>query len=781
MDIQTIREQLAALRREDFGPAIFTDFESTVKPKVMPPVAPKTGKHPRVLFTAEELPRIRAALEKPDAAEAVRLLFEGSELETDGILPPVTVAEKYEYNYDPKLLTAIQSKAFRYALTGDEKYGYGAILAISNYIRTLDIEWTNSDHYRLYGYTAYVAACVYDWCYGLLSEDDKFRIIAGTEYRLFSGKTGKPERSRAHGDKMEIGFPPDRQAAVTGHGSELQLQRDHLACAIAFYDEVPTWWEYVAGRFYDEFVPVRKIYYADGMYPQGMLYAPFRFIGDVFAVWLIRAAIGESPYSSDMASVIRSLVNHEAGNGKVFRTGDANSSNLGSLFSYIAMISAYLHNDAAMLAFAKEYQHGYSLPGATHLCITPAECVILHSGDTVPAENYRDALPSVQYNGGYLGQMITRNGRESDSASTLTKIAVRTTANHDHQCSGSFHIYYKGMLTGDTGHYGAYGTDHWRSYQQASIAHNTLLVYNEALRDDELVYNENGVAVNRDRYWYVGGQYRPEHEARGLADWLSGAYERATLTGACYDTAPTPRYSYLAGDLTRAYDSETVELIERRMLTAYTECKTFPMLFFVCDRITAKSPAFKKTFLLQIPGSEAPTVSGKTVTVTEGDGKLVLHAIRGGDEIEPIGGEGRNCLVNGRQCTAGVGTLTHWGRVEISPKTGNKTDVLLNALYVTDRACEQTLTPIPTLGDGNVGVQLGGVCTVFATDATLTERPIAFSAEGDGLLTYYVSGVAPGVWRVSVDGRAVACLTVKDGEGLLTFSAPAGSILIEKQ
>jgi hypothetical protein len=217
------------------------------------------------------------------------------------------------------------------------------------------------------------------------------------------------------------------------------------------------------------------------------------------------------------------------------------------------------------------------------------------------------------------------------------------------------------------------------------------------------------------------------------------------------------------------------------MLTAYTKCKTFPMILFVCDRITARSPDFKKTFLLQIPGEEAPTVFGKTVTVTEGDGKLVLHSIVGGDEIEPIGGEGKNCLVNGRQCTAGGGTLTHWGRVEISPKLGNRSDVLLNAIYVTDRENEETLTPIPLTGDGTVGAQLGGICALFCTKETLSDAPLSFRSVGPERLTYYVSGVASGEWHVSIDGVPLTACVVKDGEGLLTFSASAGSILIEKQ
>jgi hypothetical protein len=112
---------------------------------------------------------------------------------------------------------------------------------------------------------------------------------------------------------------------------------------------------------------------------------------------------------------------------------------------------------------------------------------------------------------------------------------------------------------------------------------------------------------------------------------------------------------------------------------------------------------------------------------------------------------------------------------------GRKTDVLLSAMYVTDRETEATLTPIPTVGCGTVGARLADVCAVFATDDTLTEQPIAFRLEGDGELTYYISGVAAGKWSVSINGKRLATFEVKDGEGLLTFSAPAGDVLIEKE
>ena len=112
--------------------------------------------------------------------------------------------------------------------------------------------------------------------------------------------------------KMEMGFPPAKQAALVGHGSEYQLQRDFLAMAIAVYDELPSWYEFVGGRYFNEYVKPRRIYYEAKLYPQGMsCYAPHRFGGDCCGAALIQAATGVSPYSEDMARVIFSFVSNE--------------------------------------------------------------------------------------------------------------------------------------------------------------------------------------------------------------------------------------------------------------------------------------------------------------------------------------------------------------------------------------------------------------------------------------------------------------------------------------
>ena len=133
------------------------------------------------------------------------------------------------------------------------------------------------------------------------------------------------------------------------------------------------------------------------------------------------------------------------------------------------------------------------------------------------------------------------------------------------------------------------------------------------------------------------------------------------------------------------------------------------MILFAFDRITANDPTFKKTFLLHVPAE--PKLDGRTVSVERGEGKLVLQSVFGGDAVTPIGGTGKNYVVNGEQlapCKGGDDGF--WGRVEISPTPGRATDDLLNVLFVTDAG--KTLVPITSLMNVSNGYLVGFILDI---------------------------------------------------------------------
>lgn len=810
---QQLSSMIAALDNSEFDPSgkgYTADLYSlTSKRYDTPDKYPTTGEHPRVYFNADMIPGIKAAMENPENREAVAQLWAYAEEWSTGELGPRVVASGYSHNYNARYLDMIQAKAFAYVLTGDTYYGYGAILMIENFIRTLDFDGKSSDQCREFGNIMYTAACVYDWCHDLLTEDDIFRIISGVQQIVCTGSTPNEDGKIAISSspvKMEIGFPPTSQGSATGHGSEDQLLRDYLSFAIAIFDEVPGWYELIGGRFYQEYVDIRNAYYSAGLVPQGTGgYNSGRYQSDLHSAVLMLAATGEIPYNADdmrevVYGLLAPLTNAEA--NKVFYIGDCRPHQAGSdglSVGTCPMISSYLFDDGLMRGIAKWLNPNFANFSTGTSGLSPVEFLIYSSKGTVTVEDPISALPLVTYNGGWYGQIISRNNWTADAAIVLMKVQEKTTANHDHWAAGTFQIYYKGMLTGDMGDYTgvAYGSEHCVYYMRATIAHNGLLIYNPALASSLKGY-------------YSGGQRQDVGEPTYKSWFSNSGYNTGSVKGYkyAYDSSMNPTFAYIAGDITKAYDSITVDYVGRTMLTVYTDDPTMPMVFFVFDNISADSESFKKTFLLQVPGEQAPVVDAdnKTVTVTNGEGKLVLQNVLGGDTFTEIGGNDPtkeapynrlNYVVNGNQLHYYGSSYNYknsnpslmvpadgesWGRVEISPNTGNKTDYMLNVMYVADEGVTTSLTSegfkAYSTKDESVifeGAKFGNIAAIFSTSEKYTSEEFSFTMPGEGLTELYIGGLYNGTWVVSVDGERVGTIYSTGEAAMVNFKAYAGT------
>ncbi|MBP5609813.1 MAG: heparinase II/III family protein, partial [Clostridia bacterium] len=649
--------------------------------------------------------------------------------------------------FDPGVLNDIQLLALDYRMTGNPYLGYLAIYAIKNALKTTG-NWKSLDDYaRMYGRVMYDAACVYDWCYDLLSDADKQQIVLGVENKC------------CRNGRMEIGFPPNDENAVTGHGAEFQLLRDYLSFAIAIYDEYPGWWNYIADRFYDEYVPVRNEFYEAGMYPQGAsLYVRLRFASDLYSALLVKTATGVFPYESEanMKQVMRTVYSYEltTSGHKAFASGDDHSNDRAFIdYGRNALLSSYLFDDATMRKLLEYNYWSYSEFHDAYFSFVSSvpEYLICSSTNLTPASDRHEGMPLILYNGGWLGQIIARNRwSSSNAAAVLMKIGCRTSGNHDHADAGQFQIWYKDvMLAGDTGSYDEYGDSHHLRYHQATVAHNCILI--------------DGA-----------GQKQPS-EPGSYANWQSDGYLTGEVTGVSYGyDGSTPTYAYVAGNLQPAYSTKA-DTVNRRMLTVFdTENQDAPMFFFVFDRIKAKSGSYKKTFLLHVPAE--PTIAGNRVTVDVGARKLVLQSVLGGDSITKIGGSGHNYDVNGVQYSAGDDG--YWGRVEISPTTGNLTNDLLNVIYVCDAANDPDLTATRFYSSETEGVVIGNTAAVFVKSPTRQTASFSFTAPGAGTLNYYVSGISEGDWKVRVGGNTVGTVHASVDGGFVAFRAPVGAVTL---
>jgi heparin/heparan-sulfate lyase len=115
------------------------------------------------------------------------------------------------------------------------------------------------------------AAIVYDWCYPVLTAQQKadmWTIVV----RLAKS--------------LECGYPPDKGSFVVGHPSEFMILRDMLSAGVATFDENPEMYRLAAGRIQGTHVPARNWWYPGGAFHQGPGYSDARFASDMYATWI---------------------------------------------------------------------------------------------------------------------------------------------------------------------------------------------------------------------------------------------------------------------------------------------------------------------------------------------------------------------------------------------------------------------------------------------------------------------------------------------------------------
>jgi len=752
---------------DQFGKVIsFAD-----SPYAKPELYPEKGQHPRIFFTEKSLDEIRKNLSAEENAYAYsEYVKQSDQIVGYGKLP--ALSETIKQNSDYRILGSIMAKAFRYALDKDENYGYEAIVSIKNYMLTLSVDESIISGLYHYGYTMHVVGCVYDWCYDLLTPEDKEQLVAGCVSLL--------------APKLEIGVPPSKQGALVGHGCGGQLLKNWLALSIACYDEYPDMYEYVAGRIFEQYVPGQNYFLQSGAHHQGNAYGMSRF-ESLISCQLLFNRMSDKNYlvfNDGVRNTVTTFIHYLRPDGQGLRIGDdfnefARQYAIGQVWE-LAMYSAFLYDDPIQKGYAKEYTNGFTtgFSTSTYSGISPLMFLILND-PKLEAKPISD-MCLVQYNGSPTGAIIARSAWDDpDAAMVYMKVGEAYSANHEHKDAGTFQIFYKGILASDSGSYKLYGVKHDTTYYKQTIAHNSLLIYNPNLQGKT--------------YWeYSGGQsLKNLTAANTLEPYLkSSLASQAKVIGHDYEaTNKEYTFSYLAGDLTRAYDAETVDEVSRYMISMMTDNKDCPMVFVTYDRITADDPSYKKTFLLHV--QQAPTVTGDgfavvTNTIRENSGNLVVQSCITDMDYTVIGGEGNEFMVNGVNVPNEDVILQEdhidevgWGRIEISPSSAAKTDHMLTAMYVTDAKNTAPLEKAAEIHtDKLVGAVLFNRAALFFKEAGRLADSTSFKSSGTGDIDYYIAGVAAGEWSVSVNGKQLKNVTVAEESGLLRFTAEAGEVSI---
>ena len=313
------------------------------------------------------------------------------------------------------------------------------------------------------------------------------------------------------------------------------------------------------------------------------------------------------------------------------------------------------------------------------------------------------------------GHVHARSSWNDDATWFFFRCGPRFTA-HQHLDAGHFLIYKHAELAGDGGHYDGFGTPHDVNYHLRTIAHNTILVHDPretwpAIRAGRVTGNDGGQHHN----W-------PHHNGAvsDPQEWL----QRRELYAIAKLLAFEDRgeYLYVAGDATRAYAPEKLDLFTRQIV--YLR----PDTFIVFDRVVAKDAAMKKTWLLQ--AMETPTGEAPHLVVTHGRGRLFVQTLLPARaEIRLVSGAALYAY-GGRSYPPARDTgPAPKCRIEVSPAVPARTDYFLHVLTAADDQTDAAPRATVAAGPDTVIVSVGTVRLALAKDRVAAR--IALTAGGD--------------------------------------------------
>ena len=709
------------------------------------PVPP--AEHPRLYLRAEHVAQLPQRLKDP-------------------VLQPAVERLQAQAKRSPQ--SKVEWDALQYLVTHDAKLGRAVIEAALPLLQKCELA-DKQDACRETGRMMVTGAIVYDWCYSLLTPEEKQAFIKEL-VRL--AKT------------QECGYPPTGQGSVTGHSSEAMIMRDMLSAGIAIYDEFPEMYRLAAGRFFREHLPVRNWFYNGHAYHQGDSYGPHRYSWDTYPLWIFDRLGAGNVYNPEQRFVPYLWIYATRPDGQRLRAGDtfAHSAPRGQPWSqYIGtVLTASYYGDGILL---DQYQRQGGSGGNETIF------EVLWR-DTALQPKSIGTLPLSRYFGSPFGWMIARTGWDENAVIAEMKINEYNFVNHQHLDAGAFQIYYKGALAIDSGLYsggssGAYGSPHCLNYYWRTIAHNSLLVYDP---------NED---FGRRGYGNDGGQRLPNgrSEARNLDVLLApeNGYRTGKVLAHGFGPDPqTPDFTLLQGDLTEAY-SKKVRQVTRSFVFLNLRNSQVPAALVVFDRVVSADPAFRKYWLLHT--LEEPRVESASAVVDctqhGSSGRLMLDVLlppSTNADLTKVGGPGKEYWVFGQNYANDVDPQrlerssmeTGAWRIELSPKAAAAEDLFLTVMQVTDRQ-SPARWPVQRLDAGErVGCVIEGPETSWVVlmrkDSQRSASPLKFTVPGDRPGRMLVTDLEPGQWHARREGSVeTRDLVVSEDSGTAWLEGPAGT------
>ena len=742
------------------------------------PLPPK--EHPRVFVRSEEIPALKVKMQTKAGKKILRKLSEAAVPRTQ----EEDAAEKDRgFRYYAKMrgvTSKVQLQALEYLVNGDAEQARQAITSMLDTLKTTNFG-TQNDLSRASGCMLMVGGMIYDWCYDQFTPEerqayiDEFVRIAGT---------------------MECHYPPKNNEPICGHSSEWMVLRDMLSCGIAIYDEYPDMYHYVITMMFKDYIPVRNYTYRGQNYHQGSSYFNVRFTNDLNSLWILDKMGAGAIYDPSQQYVLYDMIYRRRPDGQVLPAGDCNPAprKRPQSFSQPAMLASSYYNDPYI---AYEYERKPSTE--PHMLMLELLWRNFDLKGKTP-----DDLPLTRYSGTPFGWMIARTGWGKNSVVAEMKVNEQFYGNHQHMDGGAFQIYYRGPLAIDSGSYqgasGGYNSPHNKNYFKRTIAHNSLLVYDPSEKfacwnygggdKTEFATNDGGQRMPGDRW----------DTCRSFKDLLSDSY--TVGKSLAHDFGPdqnTPEYSYLKGDITKAYTAK-VEDVRRSFVFLNLEPKgnadknpegvvtEVPAVMVVYDHVVSSDPSFRKFWLLH--SIEEPQTGSQKFAVSrtkDGDsGKLYCDVLLPEADVTKVGGPGKEFWVFGENYPNAATTRPdpcnergEW-RVEVTPKKAAKEDSFLNVMQVMDNSV-QPLSVQRIDADKVVGALVADRLVMFSrsgqplADSFTFEIPKSAGKSVKVLLT----DLQPREWTVKNGKKIVQKASVTSEEGTIYVTLVPGKYTVE--
>lgn len=721
--------------------------------------------HPRLYLRSSDIPELRERLKNPEIQKTIAKIKKLAVDRTPEEEAKAPDRSGFRYYAENRGVTSrVQLEAMDYLLNKKKSVARKAIVAMLDTLRNTNYG-KKGDLSRASGQMLMCGAMVYDWCYDQMKDSEKKAYI--NEFVRIS-KT------------MECGYPPKNTEPIAGHSSEWMVMRDMLSAAIAIYDEFPEMYNNVMTMLCRDYIPVRNYVYAGHNYHQGTSYANVRFSNDLFSLWILDRMGAGAVYDPAQQFVMYDFLYRRRPDGMVLPAGDVNPG-IGGSYGLPAMLAYSYYKDPYL---AYEYKRNTKIDN--HCLIFD----VLWRDYTIEPKS-PETLPLTKYSGTPYGWMIARTGWDKNSVIAEMKINEHFVGNHQHMDGGAFQIYYKGPLAIDAGAYhgtsGGYNSAHNKNFFKRTVAHNSLLVFDPNEKFASWNYGGTDKTEFADN---DGGQRMPGDRwetCRSFADLLSDEYTTGqVLAHGIGGDYMAPEYSYLSGDITKAY-SDKVKEVKRSFVFLNLKSEKVPAAMVVFDKVVSKNPEFKKHWLLH--SIEEPKVSENGIVIKrtkDGDSGMLSNTVllpaKENLDMQVIGGKGKEFWVNGTNYAnapqAGRpdprNERGEW-RVEVSPSAPANEDYFLNVIQVADNNCNELHKASLLKGENLVGAVIADRIVTFSKNGETINGKAEMDVQGNGTFKFVMTDMKPGTWQVKKDGKIfIPYKWVGTEDGVLSFEGGSG-------